>query len=164
MIGQYTHLPRSINHTRRTSTNANASANASVNASNKKLFTFLSLHLRSLPALVYRQKLNHYRPSWKNTSTALAYLSLLAFALDVWTRLHFHLRLRLHLDRTCEPWNDLIIYNYRAEYVFNVTVGNVAFMLSRSVFISRRSSYLHKKLTNKIKICVLDSFENKKKA
>ena len=54
---------------------------------------------------VNRQKINHCRPSWKNTSAALAYLSFLAFALDVWTRLHFYLRLllRLHLHRTCEP-------------------------------------------------------------
>ena len=49
------------------------------------------------------KRLNHCRPSWKNTSTALAYLSFLAFSLNVWTRLHFHLRLRLHLHHTCEP-------------------------------------------------------------
>ena len=72
----------------------NANANASVNA--------------MLPTLVSRQKLDRCRPSWKNTSTALPYLSFFAFALNVWTPSHFHLRLRLHLHRM-SSWNDIII-------------------------------------------------------
>ena len=63
--------------------NANANANATVNASDKNILIFLNLHLCSLPTRVNRQKLNHCRSSWKNTSTALAYLSFPGFALDV---------------------------------------------------------------------------------
>ena len=63
--------------------NANANANATVNASDKNILIFLNLYLCSLPTRVNRQKLNHCRSSWKNTSTALAYLSFPGFALDV---------------------------------------------------------------------------------
>ena len=69
----------------------------------KKIYIFLSSHLRSLPTRVNKQKLNHCRSSCKNTSTAFAYLYFLAFALDVSNRLHFYLRLHLLLLRTCEP-------------------------------------------------------------
>ena len=93
-----------------TPTQVKMQTQASTQGINK--FSFSWVHLRSLPTRVNRWKLNHCRPSCKDTSTALAYLSFLVFALDL---------------------------------------DNVSYMLSRSVFISRRSTLLHKKMINKIK-------------
>ena len=50
------------------------------------------------------------------------------------------------VNQSSDPSMEWHTYNYSAEYVFNLTIGNVSYKLSRSV-----SSLLHKKNDNKIK-------------
>ena len=97
-------IPRTFQPLWTTPTQVKMQTQASTQGINK--FSFSWVHLRSLPTRVNRWKLNHCRPSCKDTSTALAYLSFLVFALDL---------------------------------------DNVSYMLSRFVFISQRSTLLHKK-------------------
>ena len=93
--------------------NANANARARADSRNGKIFisctcicacvcishksTQMQTQTKGKKTQVTCHRGQPRTPSWKNTSTAPAYITLLAFAFI------FELNLRLHLRRTCEP-------------------------------------------------------------
>ena len=105
----------------------------------------MSQYLRSLPTRVNRQKRNHCRPSWKNTFTALANLSFLAFTLDAHISICVCVCICIaRVNQSSEPSSEWHTYNYRADYVFNWKLA--MFLIWWAVLSS-----FHKKMINKIK-------------